>query len=229
MKPTGAAQVSLAHVVARMWTVGGRLVRRAIERPGDNYLGDAVRARSADPSLFTDNYLHNIAFLLQTAGADNLSHALAHGIRALLAERTPWERLCADSGLIPNAIEEILRFGAPLLMSARMATRAAEVGGRHVPAGARIMLLRASGNRDVSVFPGGDRLDIDRENARDHVSFGHGPHFCLGAPLARLQMRIVLEELTGRLPHMKLADGGTPDVFRTFTFRGLRQMTVEWG
>ena len=226
--PTEAAQVSHMHMVARLWSVSGRLVSNAIERPGDNYLGAAVRARRAQPSLFTDNYLHNVAFLLQTAGADNQSHALAHGIRSMLDDRTPWQRLCADRGLIPNAVEEILRFGTPLLAFPRLATRDTEVGGRRIPAGAKILLLLASGNRDETVFPDGERLDIDRDNARDHLSFGHGPHFCLGAPLARLEMKVILEELTRRLPHLRLADGGVADVFRTFTFRGLKHLTVEW-
>ena len=226
--PTEAAQVSQMHMVARLWSVSGRLVRNAIEHPGDNYLGAAVRARRAQPAVFTDNYLHNVAFLLQTAGADNQSHALAHGIRTMLDDRTPWERLCASPGLIPNAVEEILRFGTPLLAFPRLATRDTEVGGRRIAAGARILLLLASGNRDEHVFPGGERLDIDRENARDHLSFGHGAHFCLGAPLARLEMKIILEELTRRLPHLRLANGGVPDIFRTFTFRGQKSLTVEW-
>ena len=84
-------------------------------------------------------------------------------------------------------------------------------------------------NRDETVFPDGGILDIDRRNARDHLSFGHGAHFCLGAPLARLEMKIILEELTRRLPHIRLAGNGPPDVFRTFTFRGLKHLTVEWG
>ncbi|MDE0229605.1 MAG: cytochrome P450 [Spirochaetaceae bacterium] len=226
--PTEAAQVSHMHMVARLWSVSGRLVRRAIAHPGDSYLGDAVRARRAQPALFTDNYLHNVAFLLQTAGADNQSHALANGIRTMLDDRTPWQRLCADPGLIPGAVEEILRFGTPLLAFPRLATRDTEVGGRHLPAGARILLLLASGNRDETVFPDGEQLDIDRDNARDHLSFGHGAHFCLGAPLARLEMKIILEELTRRLPRLRLADGGAPEVFRTFTFRGLKHLTVEW-
>ena len=225
---TEAAQVALMNAVVRLWSLSGRLVRRAIERPGDNYLGDAVRARRADASLFTDNYLHNVAFLLQSSAADNLSHALANGIRALLDERATWERLCTDPGLIPNAVEEILRLGASALVSPRLVTRDAEVSGRRIPAGARIMLLRASGNRDETVFPDGERLDIDRANVRDHLSFGHGPHFCLGAPLSRLAMNVILEELTRRLPHLRLADGGEPEVVRAFTFQGLRRLAVEW-
>ena len=225
---TEAAQVSLVKMIARLWSFSGGLAKSAIEDPGDNYLGDVVRMRQEDPALFTDNYLHNIVFLLQTAGADNQSQALAHGIRAMLADGDVWARLCADPGLIPNAVEEILRLGTPLLAFPRLATRDTEVGGRRIPAGATILLLLASGNRDETVFPDGESMDIDRKNARDHLSFGHGAHFCLGAQLTRLEMKITLEELTLRLPGMRLVDSGHPDVFRTFTFRGLRHLTVEW-
>ena len=225
---TEAAQVSLMEVVVRLWSFSGGLARAAIENPGDNYIGDVVRKRRAKPSLFTDSYLHNIVFLLQTAGADNQSHSLAHGIRAMLADGKVWARLCADPGLIPNAVEEILRLGTPLLAFPRLATRDAEIGGRQIPAGATILLLLASGNRDETVFPDGETMDIDRKNAREHLSFGHGAHFCLGAQLARLEMKIALEELVRRLPGLRLADGGSPDIFRTITFRGLKNLTVEW-
>jgi len=227
--PTEAAQVSHMEVISRVWSVGGRLLEAALEKPGDNYLGDVVRLHRADPSLFTDNYLHNVVLVLQTAGADNQSHALAHGIRTMLDEGVPWERLCADPGLIPNAVEEILRLGTPILAFPRLATRDVEIGGRQIPAGSRILLLIASGNRDETVFPDGETLDIERENARNHLSFGLGAHFCLGAPLARLQMKIILEELTRRLPHLRLSDGAAPNTFRTFTFRGLKHLSVEWG
>ena len=225
---TEAAQVSLMEVVVRLWSFSGGLARAAIENPGDNYIGDIVRKRRANPSLFTDSYLHNIVFLLQTAGADNQSHSLAHGIRAMLADGNVWARLCADPDLIPNAVEEILRLGTPLLAFPRLAARAAEVGGRQIPEGATILLLLASGNRDETVFPDGETMDIDRRNAREHLSFGYGAHFCLGAQLARLEMKIALEELTRRLPGMRLADRGSPDIFRTITFRGLKNLTVEW-
>ncbi len=225
---TEAAQISLVEMVVRLWSFSGQLAAAAIENPGDNYIGDAVKARFEDPSLFTDDYLHNVVFLLQTAGADNQSQALAFGVRRMLEEQAPWKRLCADQNLIPNAVEEILRLCTPLLAFPRIATRDSEIRGQRIPGGARLLLLLASGNRDEAVFPDSGKLDIDRKNARHHLSFGHGTHFCLGAPLARLEMRITLEELTRRLPQMRLADGGAPDVFRTFTFRGLKQLTVEW-
>ncbi len=222
------AQVSFVEVMAHQWSFSDRLIQAALENPGDNYLGDMVRLRRADPSLFTDNYLHNIVFGMLSAGVDNQSHTLANGIRAMLNERTPWERLCADPGLIPNAVEEILRFATALMVfPARLTTREAEVGGQRIPAGSHIRLLLASGNRDETVFPDGETLDIDRGNAEDHLSFGCGAHYCIGAPFARLQMKVILEELTRRLPHIRLATA-VPEAFRTLAFSGLKRLPVEW-
>ena len=226
--PSEAAQVSLVNMVVRLWSFGGRLLDAAIEKPGDNYLGDIVRTRREDPSKFTDNYLHNVMVVLQMAGSDTQSHSLAHGIQAMLEDGEVWARLCADPGLIPNAVEEILRLCTPTLMFPRLATRDVQIAGRRIPAGARVLLLLASGNRDETVFPDAGTMDIDRENAKDHLTFGHGVHFCLGAPLARLQMKVILEELTRRLPDMRLAGERPPEVFRTFSFRGLNHLTVEW-
>ncbi len=229
LNSTEVAQLSMIEVMTRLWFFGGKLVENAIKAPGDNYLGDVIRARGADPSLFTDNYLQNLVLVLQNAGTQNIGLTLANGIWAMLRDEAPWHRICADPGLIPNAVEEILRFGVSQIAFPRLATRDTEIGGRQLPAGSRILLLLASGNRDDSVFPDGETLDIDRRNAREHLSFGHGAHFCLGASLARLEMTILLEELTRRLPRMRLARPGAPDILRLFSLRGMRTLVVEWG
>ena len=229
LNSTEIAQISMIDVMTRLWSFGGKLMENAIRAPGNNYLGDAIRARCADPSLFTDNYLHNVVFLLQNAGTQNVGLTLANGIWAMLRDETPWRRLCEDPGLIPNAIEEILRFVVSQMAFPRLAIRDTEIDGHQISAGSRILLFLASGNRDETVFPDGETLDIDRRNAKDHLSFGHGAHFCLGAPLARLQMKIVLEELTQRVPRMRLAHSGAPDVFRLYSLRGMRKLVVEWG
>ena len=223
-----AAQVAMVEQISRAWDFCGRHVEAAIENPGEDHLGEAVRLRRKEPTLFTDNYLHSIACVLVTIGSVSSIHSLALGIRALVEDGTQWERLRSDPGLIPNAIEEIRRYCCPLLALARLVTRDTEIRGRRIPAGSRLLVLLASGNRDESVFPDGDVLDIDRENAREHLTFGHGPHHRLGASLARLQMKIVLEELIRRLPHMQLADGGVPGIVRTIAFRGLEKLAVQW-
>ena len=103
------------------------------------------------------------------------------------------------------------------------------IDGVAVPAEAKLLLLLGAANHDPSVFPDPDRLDIRRPNAREHLSFGAGPHLCLGAPLARLQGKVVLEEASARLPDLRLVPGVTPEFAPNVSFRGPLSLPVEWG
>jgi cytochrome P450 len=125
-------------------------------------------------------------------------------MRRLLTERHAWEEICGDPSLIPNAIEEVLRFGSSVIAWRRKTTEAVEIGGVPVPADANLLLLLGSANRDPAVFEDPEHFDIHRQNAKEHLSLGFGAHYCLGAPLARLEVRIVLEELSARLPSLHL-------------------------
>ena len=227
-RPDEAEQVAMMRDMGEHWAFTRDLVDAALEDPGDNYLGDMVRLHREDPSRFTVNYLRNVMFLMQFAGHETTTQASANGLKALLADRAQWRRLCADSSLIPNAVEEILRYDTSIFTWRRIATRDAEIGGVPVPAGAKILLLLGSGNRDDDTFPDGERFDIDRPDAKRHLAFGNGAHFCMGAPLARLEMRIILEELTRRLPHMRLVGDQDWEYIPTLTFRGVQKLRVEW-
>ena len=227
-KPDEAEQVAMMRDMGEHWAFTRELVDAALENPGDNYLGDMVRLRREDPSRFTVNYLYNVMFLMQFAGHETTTQASANGLKALLSDRAQWDRLCREPGLIPGAVEEILRYDASIFTWRRIATRDAEIGGVTVPAGAKILLLLGSGNRDDAAFPGGGTFDIERPGAKRHLAFGNGAHFCMGAPLARLEMRIILEELTRRLPRMRLVDGQDWEYIPTLTFRGVQKLRVEW-
>jgi hypothetical protein len=111
----------------------------------------------------------------------------------------------------------------------RRTTQEVDVGGVPVPQGAKLLLLLGSANRDPSVFPDPNRLDIRRPNAREHLSFGAGPHLCLGAPLARLQGKVVLEEVSARLPDLRLVTGVTLEFAPNVSFRGPLSLPVAWG
>jgi cytochrome P450 len=110
----------------------------------------------------------------------------------------------------------------------RQTTEAVAIGGVPVPADANLLLLLGSANRDPAVFEGPERFDIHRPNAKEHLSFGHGAHYCLGAPLARLKARVVVEELSARLPSLRLVPGETLRFQPNITFRGPLALLVEW-
>ena len=227
-RPTDSDQVAMVRAVDRRWSFTRALVDAALKEPGDNYLGDMVRLHRGDPGLFTVNYLYNVMFLIQTAGHETTTQAASNGIRALLADRAQWARVCADPSLVPNAVEEILRFDTSVVGWRRIATRGARIGDRSIPAGAKILLLLGSANHDEAVFERGETFDVGRADAGRHLAFGAGTHFCMGAPLARLEMKILLEELGRRLPHMRLAEEQAWEYVTTLTFRGLRHLRVEW-
>jgi cytochrome P450 len=146
----------------------------------------------------------------------------------LMRHREAWDRLCADPARIPNAVEELLRFDSSVITWRRKTLRTAEVAGVSIPEGANVLLVLCSGNRDDAQFAAPDRFDVMRANARTHLSFGFDIHYCLGAPLARLELRVILEELTRRLPTLRLV----PDQQWTFppntSFRGPSELWVEW-
>ena len=227
-RPSEAQQVAMMEDMGEHWAFTRKLVDAALEEPGDNYLGDMVRLHREDPSRFTVNYLCNVMFLMQFAGHETTTQASANGLKALLSDRAQWDSLCRDASLIPNAVEEILRFDTSIFAWRRIATRDAEIGGVAVPAGAKILLLLGSGNRDDAAFPDGESFDIERAGAKRHLAFGNGAHFCMGAPLARLEMRIILEELTRRLPGMRLVEGQDWEYVPTLTFRGVQKLRVAW-
>ena len=227
-RPTEAEQVRMMEQMGEHWAFTKKLVDDALADPGDNYLGDLVRLYRGDPGIFTVNYLCNVMFLMQFAGHETTTQTAANGMRALLTDRRQWEAICDDPGLIPAAVEEILRYDSSIFTWRRIATKDARIGGFDIPKGARILIALGSGSRDGKVFADGDSFDIFRKQAKRHLAFGHGAHFCMGAPLARLELRIVLEELARRLPHMRLVPGQQWEYIPTLTFRGVQKLLVEW-
>ena len=139
-----------------------------------------------------------------------------------------WQDICRDPSFIPNAVEEVLRIDPSVFSWRRKTLQAAEIGGVPVPAEANLLVLMGSANRDPEVFAEPERFDIRRGNAKDHLAFGHGPHVCLGAPLARLEARVVIEELARRLPSLRLVPGQKMSYLPNTSFRGPRSLQVEW-
>ena len=147
------------------------------------------------------------SLLILIGGDETTRHVISGGVYQLLAEPERWAALRDDRSLLPTTIEEMLRWVSPIKNMARTATRDVELAGQTIPEGEKVMLLYPSANRDEAVFDHASEFDI-RRTPNDHVAFGFGPHFCLGANLARLELRLVLEGLLDRLPDLSLA---TPD------------------
>jgi cytochrome P450 len=130
-----------------------------------------------------------------------------------------------DPALVPNAIEETLRMESPTHVMFRVATRDTELCGRKIPKHGRVAVLYGSANRDPEKFPDPDRFDVRRANARDHLAFGHGTHYCLGAGLARKEGQVALEVLLSRLAGWRLTPGKNDLRHHPiFILRGLRQL-----
>ena len=134
----------------------------------------------------------------------------------------------ADKSKIPGAIEEILRYAQSVVAWRRKVKAATSIGGVQIPEGANLLLLLASANRDEEFFVNGEQFDIERENARTHISFGYGIHFCPGSSLAKMQLQLVIEELTARVPTLRLMPDQAIDYARNISFRAPSAILVEW-
>ena len=227
-KPNETEQIEMMHDVGEHWAFTKKLVEDALESPGDNYLGDMARLHLSDPSKFTINYLCNVMFLMQFAGHETTTQATANGMKALLENRDQWEEICDDLDLVPNAVEEILRYDSSIFTWRRVATKDTKIGDFDIPKGAKILLAIGSGSRDENAFTEGEKFDIFRKQEKKHLAFGNGAHFCMGAPLARMEMQIILEELAKRLPNMRLVKDQEWNYIPTLAFRGVQKLLVEW-
>jgi len=172
--------------------------------PADDLLSALILARDEGDAL-SEQELYSMVFLLLVAGFETTVNLIASGTLALLTFPSEMARLRADPSLLPSAVEELLRYANPLNHATERFTLApVEVGGVEIPAGEWVTVVTSSANRDPSRFPDPDQLDLGRD-ASGHVGFGHGIHYCLGAPLARLEGEVAFGSLLARFPSLSLA------------------------
>ena len=221
-------QLEAAKSLADYWDYCLDLVQQKIVNPGDDLPSDMLATRAEDESALSIEDINNVVFGLLLAGHETTTNASGNAILTLLQEEGAWAALAADPGLIPGAIEEILRFRPSVVAWRRLARQTVEVSGVSIPAGGRLLCFLASANRDEDKFDNSELFDMHRKNARTHISFGFGNHFCLGAPLARYELLIILEELTARLPGLRLANDQSFAMIETVQFRGPKELWVEW-
>ncbi|MGW0671096.1 cytochrome P450 [Streptomyces sp. NPDC002746] len=185
------------------------LVRRRRADPGDDLISALVATQNQDDRL-TDSELLSTCFVLITAGDETTTHLIGNGMLALLRHPGQLARLRADPTLIRPAVEELARYDTPTQAIVRVVAEDLTIGGRRLREGELVYLFLAATNRDPERFQDPDALDLTRSGSRP-LSFGHGPHFCLGGPLAKLQAEVAVATLVRRLPHLRPADGAVLD------------------
>jgi cytochrome P450 len=167
---------------------------------------------------------------LITAGHQTTQDLIGNGLLALFTHRDQWELLCSDPGLVPLAVEEILRYRSPAQLMARTAMAAVDVAAETIQAGEFVLVLLGSANNDSTHFADPDRFDVTRVEAREHLAFSRGVHYCLGAALSRLEMTTVLRRLVARFPDAELAVPAEEIAWMPNTFLlGVESLPVRLG
>ena len=227
-RPKPEEQVAVAHAVGNFWQYAGQVLDKMRQNPdAPGWMQYGIRKQKELPEVVTDSYLHSMMMAGIVAAHETTANATANAIKLLLQHPEVWRALCEDASLIPNAVEECLRHNGSVAAWRRLATEAVQVGGVEIPKGAKLLIVTASANHDERHFSDADSVDIRRANASEHLTFGYGAHQCMGKNLARMEMQVFLEELTRRLPHMRLAEQAFTYVPNT-SFRGPEHLWVEW-
>jgi cytochrome P450 len=194
--------------------------------PKDDLTTELVRAEEAGDKLSAEELQANIG-LLFGAGHETTTNLIGNGLLALHRNPDQWERLKADPSLIPNAVEELLRYDSSVQITGRVTNAEVEIGGVTVAAHENVIALLGAANHDPAQYQDPDRLDVGRANVRP-LSFGGGIHYCLGAQLARLEAELVFTALVERLPTIQLPEKDAPAWRRSFTLRGLSKLPAVW-
>ena len=197
--------------------------RRA--RPRGDLLSALIAAEEAGDKLSEDELIATCILLL-IAGHETTVNLIGNGTLALLRHPGELRRLRETPGLITSAVEELLRYDGPVQRTARITSTAVTIGGRTIPKGEMVMPFIGAADRDPTQFPDPDRLDLGRADNR-HIAFGWGIHFCLGAPLARVEGQIAIDTLVRRLPRLALVND-EPEHRQSLTLRGLKALPVTF-
>ena len=207
-----------------MWAYANQLASERKQHP----LGDLVSVlmeAEVDGDRLSEMEFDSFFLLLAVAGNETTRNLISGGMRALIEHPDERARVLADPALLPTAIEELLRWVSPLIHFRRTATRDVEMHGQRIREGDKVVIFYPSANRDEAAFAAAERFDVGRV-PNDHLAFGIGEHFCLGANLARLEIRLIFEELLRRLPDLELA--GPVRRLRSNFINGIKSMPVRF-
>lgn len=210
--------------LADMYAYAHALAQHKREQPGDDIVSLLLQADFEGSTLSNEEF-ETLFFLFAVAGNETLRNGIPGAVLTLIEHPRAYDEVLTDPGLLPAVVEEALRYWPPVIHFRRTATTEVELGGVQVAAGDKVAVYHVAANRDPAVFVEPDRFDIHRTD-NDHVTFGFGPHFCIGSHLARLQMRSLLGELNAQLGRLQL--DGEPVRLQSNFQQGLKSLPVRW-
>ena len=208
----------------RAYLEGVASIRR--REPREDLLSALLTAEDEGGRL-SDDELYETCSLLLIAGHETTTNLIGNGMLALLQHPEQLDVLRREPERIEHAVEELLRYDSPVQATTRIVPEDIEFGDVTFKKGQQVALLLGAANRDPAQFPDPERLDVTRDDVK-HVAFGHGIHFCLGAPLARLEAPVAFHAMIERFPQLRLADGATPQWKENLILRGLQQLPVRF-
>jgi cytochrome P450 len=229
-RPTPAEQVEHATSMAAYRGYLRELVAAKATDRAEDFASALLAIHDEDPEALTHEEIASILFSLSFAGHETTNYLIGNMVRRLLEEPERWDAVVADPSLIPGAVEETLRHDTSVPFWRRRTKRLVMLGGVEIPEGATLFLWLAASGHDASVFAEPERFDVARPNAKRHLAFGKGIHFCIGSALGKLEAQLALEELTRRFPRLRLVEDQPPLRFHpNISFRGPLEMWVREG
>jgi cytochrome P450 len=210
--------------ILKMRAYFGEVIKERRARPGADLISRLIAARAEEQAL-TDDEITLMCMVMFGAGQDTTANHIGNGILALMEYPQECQRLVREPSLLPRAVEEVLRYDGPLQMITRYALENVEIGDKAIPRGATLYVCLAGANRDPLRYPEPNRFSLTRPDDFPHMGFGWGIHFCVGAFLAKIQVRTVYQLLLERYPRSRLA--GVPERCPSMAFRRLDRLPIE--
>lgn len=227
-RPSVDEQCHVAEGVGRFWQYAGQVLNKMKQQPdGLGWMYDMIAQNKAMPEVVTENYLHSMMMAILVAAHETTALAAANTVKVLLEQPDLWQKLCQEPALIPQAVEECLRYAGSVVAWRRQVTQDTHFNGIDFKAGDKIFLVSAAANQDPRHFNAPDEIDLYRDNSAEHLTFGYGAHQCMGRNIGRMEICTLVEALTRRLPDLKLSQQEFEYLPNT-SFRGPKALWVEW-
>jgi cytochrome P450 len=227
-RPTEQEQITLTKGAIDYYHYAHALVQEKLKNPADDYISDLIRLRDGDDAKATLHEIGTTCFNLLFAGHETTSSAAANMFKAVLSDPELLTSIRSGEQRLSAVVEEAIRMDPPIQSWRRLVKKEVTLDGITLPAGSRLLMMFAAANHDPEQFENPEEFCPTRRNVMQHVSFGAGAHFCLGAPLARMEMEIMLQQVIQRFPGIKLLPNQQFSYVPNTAARALRQLMVTW-